>query len=98
MGAEFVGLLEVEPEELDDNVDKEASCASVISHGPVVDVLHVVQEVNYCLIAESKQLHHESNRDQLIKDDNSAILSFLWITKMIRVWASSRASARRWRE
>jgi hypothetical protein len=61
LGVEFVGLLEVEPEELDDNVDKEASCASVIGDRPVVDVLHVVQEVNYCLIAESKQLHHDSN-------------------------------------
>ncbi len=50
MGAEFVGLLEVEPEELDDNVDKEPSCASVIRDRPVVDVLHVVQEVNYRLI------------------------------------------------
>ncbi len=81
MGAEFVGLLEVEPEELDDNVDKEPSCASVISHRPVVDVLHVVQEVNYGLITEGKQLHHDSNRHHLIKDDHSSILPFLSIKK-----------------
>lgn len=76
-GEELVGFFRVEPKELKNDVDKGASCTDVVSYFPVIDVLHIVEQINGSFITQSEKVYKEPNRNDFIKRDYSSVLSFL---------------------